>query len=136
MAGFNRVILMGNLTRDPELRSTPNGAQICSFGIAVNRKFKKGDEWIEEPTFVDCTVFGPKAEPFAKHFTKGKLAHIEGSLRMETWDDKQTGAKRSKLGVVVENWEFCGGKEQRGDEMPLPPGTRPMASAERNEAPW
>ena len=110
MASYNKVILMGNLTRDPELRYTPNNMAICKFGLAVNRRFKDGasGEWKEEPTFVDITIFGARAEPFAKYHTKGKPAFIEGSLRLDTWDDKNGGGKRSKLYVVADNWEFVG----------------------------
>lgn len=110
MANYNKVILMGNLTRDPELRYTANNMAICKFGLAVNRRFKDGasGEWKEEPTFVDITIFGARAEPFAKYHTKGKPAFIEGSLRLDTWDDKNGGGKRSKLYVVADNWEFVG----------------------------
>lgn len=110
MSSFNRVILMGNLTRDPELRFTPSNMPICKFGLAVNRRFKDGQsgEWKEEPTFVDVTIFGSRAEPFAKYHTKGKQAFIEGTLRMDTWEDKNGGGKRSKLYVVADTWEFVG----------------------------
>jgi single-strand DNA-binding protein len=110
MASYNKVILMGNLTRDPELRFTANNMAICKFGLAVNRRFKDGasGEWKEEPTFVDITIFGARAEPFAKYHSKGKPAFIEGSLRLDTWDDKNGGGKRSKLYVVADNWEFVG----------------------------
>jgi single-strand DNA-binding protein len=110
MASYNKVILMGNLTRDPELRYTANNMAICKFGLAVNRRFKDGasGEWKEEPTFVDITIFGARAEPFAKFHSKGKPAFIEGSLRLDTWDDKNGGGKRSKLYVVADNWEFVG----------------------------
>ena len=104
MSSFNRVILMGNLTRDPELRFTSNNMAICKFGLAVNRRFKDGQsgEWKEEPTFIDVTIFGARAEPFAKYHTKGKPAFIEGTLRMDTWEDKNGGGKRSKLYVVAD----------------------------------
>ncbi|MBL8857399.1 MAG: single-stranded DNA-binding protein [Planctomycetes bacterium] len=110
MASFNRVILMGNLTRDPELRFTPSNMPICKFGLAVNRRFKDGQsgEWKEEATFVDVTIFGSRAEPFAKYHQKGKQAFIEGTLRMDTWEDKNGGGKRSKLYVVADSWEFVG----------------------------
>jgi single-strand DNA-binding protein len=110
MASFNKVILMGNLTRDPELRYTPNNMAICKFGLAVNRRYKDGQsgEWKEEPTFVDVTVFGARGEAFQRFHTKGKPAFIEGSLRLDTWEDKNGGGKRSKLYVVADNWEFVG----------------------------
>jgi single-strand DNA-binding protein len=110
MASFNKVILMGNLTRDPELRYTPNNMAICKFGLAVNRRYKDGQsgEWKEEPTFVDVTVFGARGDAFQRFHTKGKPAFIEGSLRLDTWEDKNGGGKRSKLYVVADNWEFVG----------------------------
>ena len=111
MASYNKVILMGNLTRDPQLTYTPSNMPICKFGLAVNRRFKdsQSGEWKEEPTFVDITIFGARAEPFARYHTKGKPAFIEGTLRLDTWDDKNGGGKRSKLYVVADTWEFVGG---------------------------
>ena len=118
MASYNKVILMGNLTRDPEVRFASTGNAIVKFGLAVNRRYQDADgNWQEEPTFVDITIFGARAEPFAKYHTKGKPAFIEGSLRLDTWDDKNGGGKRSKLYVVADNWEFvgAGGGPGRGD---------------------
>jgi single-strand DNA-binding protein len=116
MSSFNKVILMGNLTRDPELRFTPSNMAICKFGLAVNRRFKDSQtgEWKEEPTFVDVTIFGARAEPFARYHQKGKQAFIEGSLRLDTWEDKNGGGKRSKLYVVADTWEFVGGGRSEG----------------------
>lgn len=109
MASYNKVILMGNLTRDPELRFTGNNMAICKFGLAVNRRFKDGQtgEWREEPTFVDVTIFGKRGEAFAKFHSKGKPAFIEGSLRLDNWEDRE-GNKRSKLYVVGDEWQFVG----------------------------
>jgi len=111
MANFNKVILMGNLTRDPELRFTQANMAICKFGLAINRRFKDSQtgEWREEPTFVDVTIFGKRGEAFQKYHQKGKPAFVEGSLRLDTWEDKNDGGKRSKLYVVGDNWEFVGG---------------------------
>lgn len=116
MASFNKVILMGNLTRDPEVRFTANQMAICKFGMAVNRRFKDAasGEWKEEPTFVDVTIFGARAEPFAKYHSKGKPCFIEGELRLDTWEDKNGGGKRSKLYVVANQWEFVGGGRGEG----------------------
>ncbi len=110
MSNFNKVILMGNLTRDPELRFTQNNMAICKFGLAINRRFKDSQtgEWREEPTFVDVTIFGKRGEAFQKYHQKGKPAFIEGSLRLDSWQD-QEGNNRSKLHVVGDNWEFVGG---------------------------
>lgn len=109
MASFNKIILMGNLTRDCETRFAGNGTAIVKFGLAVNRRYQDGEgNWKEQPTFVDVTIFGKRGEAFARFHSKGKLALIEGQLRMDTWDDKQTGQKRSKLYVVADGWEFAG----------------------------
>ncbi|MBL8863331.1 MAG: single-stranded DNA-binding protein [Planctomycetes bacterium] len=116
MASYNKVILMGNLTRDPEVRFTASNMAICKFGMAVNRRYKDGQtgEWKEEPTFVDVTIFGARAEPFAKYHSKGKPCFIEGELRLDTWEDKNGGGKRSKLYVVANQWEFVGGGRGEG----------------------
>ena len=116
MGSFNKVILMGNLTRDPELRYTPSGTAVCNVGLAVNRRYQdQSGEWKEEPTFIDVTIWGKRGEAFSKFHQKGKPAFLEGSLRLDTWEDKQSGAKRSKLYVVADSWEFVGaGKEGGG----------------------
>jgi single-strand DNA-binding protein len=116
MASYNKVILMGNLTRDPQLTYTQSNMPICKFSLAVNRRFKDSqtNEWKEEPTFVDVTIFGQRAEAFQRYHTKGKPAFIEGSLRLDTWEDKNGGGKRSKLYVVADNWEFVGGGRGEG----------------------
>jgi len=112
MANYNKVILMGNLTRDPEVRYASSGTAIVKFGLAVNRRFQDSEgNWQEEPTFVDITMFGKRGEAFSRFHGKGKPAFLEGHLRLDTWEDKNGGGKRSKLYVVAENWEFVGGKE-------------------------
>jgi single-strand DNA-binding protein len=119
MGSFNKIILMGNLTRDCETRFAPNGTAIVKFGLAVNRRFQDADgNWKEQPTFVDVTIFGKRGEAFARFHTKGKAALIEGQLRMDTWDDKQTGQKRSKLYVVADSWEFVGSGRDSGGGAP------------------
>lgn len=118
MANYNKVILMGNLTRDPELRYTNSQMAVCQIGLAVNRRYKdsQSGEWKEAPTFVDVTIFGARGEAFSRYHSKGKPAFVEGSLRMDTWDDKNTGQKRSKLYVVADNWEFVGaGRGESGE---------------------
>src|SRR4051794_1493601 len=101
MASFNKVILMGNLTRDPELRYTPKGTAVAKLGLAVNRVWKsETGESKEEVTFVDVDAFGRSAETIAQYCKKGRPILIEGRLRQDTWDDKQTGQKRTKLGIV------------------------------------
>ena len=107
MASFNKVILAGNLTRDPELRYTPKGTAIARLGIACNRKWKsETGEMKEEVTFVDVDAFGKPAETIGQYLKKGRPILIEGRLRYDTWEDKQSGQKKSKLGVVLENFQF------------------------------
>lgn len=115
MANLNRVLLIGNLTRDPELRVTPKGSSICQFGLAVNRTFKDGaGQQREETTFIDIEAWGRQGEVISKYCSKGRPLFVEGRLRFDSWDDKNTGQKRSRLSVVLENFQFIGG---RGDEQ-------------------
>ena len=110
MANLNKVMLIGNLTRDPELRYTPKGTAVADLGLAVNRRVSDGNgNWSDETTFVDITVWGNTAENSQKYLTKGRGVFVEGRLQLDTWEDKQTGQKRSKLYVVANNWEFVGG---------------------------
>ncbi|MBK1879788.1 single-stranded DNA-binding protein [Pelagicoccus mobilis] len=111
MANFNRVILLGNLTRDPELRTTPKGTSVCQFGMAVNRVFRNGDDTQEETTFVDLEAWGKQAEIISKYVQKGNPLFIEGRLKFDSWESKE-GEKRSKLKVIVENMQLMG---SRGD---------------------
>lgn len=111
MPSYNRVMLMGNLTRDPELNFSASGNAICRMGMAINRKFKSGDEQKEEVTYVDITVFGNQGENCAEYLKKGSGAFIEGRLNFSTWetDDRQ---KRSKLDVVGERVQFLSGAKE------------------------
>ncbi|MGF1452877.1 MAG: single-stranded DNA-binding protein [Opitutales bacterium] len=112
MASFNKVILMGNLTRDPETRQTPGGMVICKLGLAVSRKYStQQGEQREETTFVDVDCFGKQAEVISKYMSKGRPILIEGRLRLDQWET-QSGEKRNKMVVVCENFQFVGG---RGD---------------------
>jgi single-strand DNA-binding protein len=109
MANFNKVILVGNLTRDPELRYTPKGMAIAKVGLAINRNWtSESGEKKEEVTFVDVDIFGRTAENVAQYMKKGRPILVEGRLRLDQWDDKQTGQKRSRLGVVAETVQFLG----------------------------
>jgi len=111
MASFNKVILIGNLTRDVELRYLPKGTACCRIGLAMNRTWKNdAGETKEEVTFVDVEAFGRQAETLAQYMKKGSPLMIEGRLKLDQWDDKQSGQKRSKLGVIVEGFQFLGGK--------------------------
>ena len=115
MASYNKVILIGNLTRDPEVKYTPKGTAITDIGLAVNRVFTPDSgEKREEVTFIDITLWGRTAEIVGQYCKKGRPLMVEGRLQLDTWDDKQTGQKRSKLKVVGENIQLLGGK--RDDE--------------------
>jgi len=116
MASFNKVLLMGNLTRDPQLKYLPSQTAVVEFGVACNRKFKTANgEDKEEVTFVDVTSFGKQAEVINQYFQKGKPIFIEGRLKFDSWEDKQGGGKRSKLTVVIENFQFVGGRDGGGE---------------------
>lgn len=111
MASFNKVILMGNLTRDPETRVTASGITICKLGLAVSRVYSTRDgERREETTFVDIDAFGKQAEVITKYMRKGKPIMIEGRLKLDQWEGND-GQKRSKLGVVLENFQFVGSRD-------------------------
>ena len=140
MANLNKVMLIGNLTRDPELRVTPKGTAICTFSLAVNRKFKdeSGGER-EEVTYVDIETWGKSGENISKYCTKGRPLFVEGRLRLDQWEDKTTKEKRSRMKVVCENFQFLGtgraeggapgGGEGGGGEAP-----RYAAPAPRNSS--
>src|SRR5438477_8622955 len=111
MASFNKVILLGNLTRDPEVRYTPKGSAVADLGIAVNRQYTlENGEKREEVTFVDVTFWGRTAEVAGEYLKKGRPVFIEGRLQLDTWDDKQSGQKRSKLRVVGEMMQLLGSR--------------------------
>jgi single-strand DNA-binding protein len=126
---FNRVILLGNITRDIECRSLSNTTTVAQIGLALNHKWKDkaSGEMKEEVTFVDCEAFGKTAENIARFFSKGKPILVEGRLKLDTWKDKTDGSNRSKLKVVIESFEFVGGKS---DDAPAGrPATRPSMPA-------
>ena len=107
MANLNKVMLIGNLTRDPELRHTPKGNAVGDISIAVNRRVQDGNGgWKDETTFVDVTIWGNTAENAHKYLSKGRGVFVEGRLQLDTWDDRETGKKRSKLKVVGEVLQF------------------------------
>lgn len=114
---INRVIISGNLTRDPELRATTGGTQVLSFGMAVNdrRKNQQTGEWEDYPNFVDCTMFGSRAEKISRYLTKGCKVAVEGKLRYSQWE--RDGQKRSKLEVIVEEIEFMS-RQQAAEPAP------------------
>ena len=115
MPNYNKVILMGNLTRDPEVRYTSGGTAIAKLGLAVNRRWKNQEgQMQEETTFVDVDAFGRQAETIGQYLKKGRPVMVEGRLKLDQWDDKQTGQKRSKLGVVLENFQFLDSRGEGG----------------------
>jgi single-strand DNA-binding protein len=115
MASFNKVILLGNLTRDPEVRYTPKGTAVTELGMAVNRVYTaENGEKREETTFVDVTLWGRTAEIAGEYLKKGRPVFIEGRLQLDTWDDKQSGQKRSKLKVVGEGLQLIGSRPGGG----------------------
>jgi single-strand DNA-binding protein len=129
MASFNRVIIAGNLTRDPELRYTPKGMAIASFGLAVNRKWKnESGETKEEVTFVDVDAFGKQAETIGQYMKKGRPFLVEGRLKLDQWEDKNTHQKQSKLKVVLESFSFIDSKGQDGGAFAPAPSARPAAA--------
>ena len=123
MANFNRVVLMGNLTRDPELRYTPNGSAVASFAIAVNRRYKVDNEKREETSFFDIVFFGKSAEIIAEYMKKGRPILVEGRLQQRRWETDD-GQKRSKVEVVGENFQFLGGRDQE-NARPSSGGSEP-----------
>src|SRR5690242_11286553 len=147
MASFNKVILLGNLTRDPEVRYTPKGSAVCDLGLAVNRNYTlDSGEKREEVTFVDVVLWARLAEIAGEYLKKGRPVFIEGRLQMDSWDDKQTGQKRTKLRVIGETMQLLGsrpssaGSSESGDEdrqsrgkPAAPPKPAPAAAPDEDE---
>jgi single-strand DNA-binding protein len=136
---FNQVILMGNLTRDPELRQTPNGQNVCSFSLALNRSYKGSDgNWQEATDFIDVVAWGPLGERVAQYLNKGRPALVNGRLQSRSWE--QDGQKRSKVEVVAQDVTFLGGagggegggnRQSGGDEFDQTP--KPSKSAKKDD---
>ncbi len=127
MPSLNKVLLMGNLTRDPELRVTPKGTSICQFSLAINRQFKmESGESREEVIYVDVEAWGKQGETIAKYCVKGRPLYVEGRLRLDQWEDKTTKEKRSRMKVVLEQFQFLG--DGRGG-----PGGAPSSSGEHDQ---
>ena len=142
MANFNKVILLGNLTRDVELRHTQNGMALAKFGMAINRKWSQNGEQKESTCFVDLTAWGRQAEVLSQYVRKGSQLFVEGRLEYSTWENQEDGKKRSKLEVVVENFQFVGSKggaaggggggDDGGERRPA--GRKPAAANEGQAA--
>ena len=141
MASFNKIILMGNLTRDPELRYTPKGTAVAKLGLAVNRTWKtETGETKEDVLFIDVEAFSRQAETIGQYLKKGSPILVEGRLRMDTWDDKQTNQKRTKILVTAENVRFLGSGQSREGGVPAAarikqPAAPPAAAPEAVEEP-
>ena len=151
MASYNKVFLLGNLTRDPEVRYTPKGSAVADLGIAVNRQYTLDTgEKREEVTFVDVTFWGRTAEVAGEYLKKGRPVFIEGRLQLDTWDDKQSGQKRSKLKVIGETMQMLGPRSGSGGDEPdesgrgrsggsraaSPPKSSPPAEPDDDEIPF
>ena len=150
MPNLNKVMLIGNVTRDPEVKFTPKGTAVTEVGLAINRVYTpEGGERREETTFVDITFWGRQAEIVGEYAKKGKPIYVEGRLQLDTWDDKQSGQKRSKLRVVGEGLQLLGGRPGSGggDEegggapsqrfsKPAPRPAAPPPAAEDDDIPF
>jgi single-strand DNA-binding protein len=135
MASYNKVLLLGNLTRDVELKQIPSGQSVAQIGIAVNRRWRtKEGEDREEVTYVDCEAWGRQAEVIAQYMTKGKPIFIDGRLKLDTWEDKE-GKKQSKLRVVIEEFQFVGGRDGGGESGGGGGGRAPRSRDEGTYAP-
>lgn len=115
MASLNRVVLIGNLTRDPDLRYTPSGTAWSKFSIAINRKYKNGDDWKEEVTYVEIVAWGKQGEACSEYLVKGRPVCVEGRLKLDQWVT-ESGDNRSKLGVVAEKVVFLGGNQSHDNQ--------------------
>jgi len=141
MPNLNVVMLMGNLTRDPEIKHTPKGTAIASFGIAINHTYtQQGGEKREEVTFVDLEAFGKTAEIIGEYFKKGRSIYISGRLKLDSWDDKTSGKKMSKLRVVVDSFEFLGSrdgeqKSERSEQQPASGGFKKSPPPQKQKPP-
>lgn len=132
MASFNQVTLIGNVTRDPEVRYTPKGSAVAEISLAINRKYKTDSgEQREEVTYVDCTAWGKTAELLGQYVHKGDPLFVTGRLTTDSWEDKQTGQKRSKMKVTLEAMQFLGGKKDGGGDSKQSSQSRPASSGYR-----
>jgi single-strand DNA-binding protein len=136
MASLNKVMLIGNLTRDPEIRYTPKGQAVTDIGLAVNRVYStESGEKREEVTFIDITLWGRTAEVVHQYCKKGRPLFVEGRLQLDTWDDKQTGQKRSKLKVIGDGIQLLGSRESGGEGSGASPSSGGQSSSYGGGAP-
>jgi single-strand DNA-binding protein len=123
MASINRVTLVGNLTRDPELRTTPNGKSVCTLGLAVNDRYKSDSgEWVEKPNYFDIVVWGAQAESCSQYLSKGRQIAVDGRLSFRSWE-AQDGSKRSKVEVIANTVQFLGSRQDAGSPAGAPVAT-------------
>lgn len=136
MASFNKVILIGNLTRDPELKQLPKGTSVCNFSMAVNRRWKtETGEDRDDVYFADCKAFGKQAEIIAQYVKKGHPLMVEGRLTREEWDDKNTGQKKSATRIMIESFQFLKGREE-GAAPAVKPAAAPKADLDADDLPF
>ena len=137
--GFNKVILMGNLTRDPESRTTPSGQSVTNFSLAVNRTWKGADgQQNEAVSYIDCVAWGKPGEIIAQYMQKGRALLVSGRLDQRSWEDKESGGKRSKIEVIVEDFNFVGGGDGGNSGGSSAPASKPATnnkSAEIDDTP-
>jgi single-strand DNA-binding protein len=114
MRGFSKAIITGNLTRDPELRTTPSGASVCSFSVAVNRVYRDNGEQKETVSYIDCSAWNKLGEMIAQYAKKGSGVLVSGRLDQRSWEDKNTGQKRSRVEIVAEDFNFLGSRDDNG----------------------
>ena len=133
----NRVMLAGNLTRDIELKQTPSDQAVATIGLAVNRRYKTRDgEQREETTFIDCEAWGRTAEVMSQYLSKGRPVFIEGRLKLDTWDDRDSGKTRSKLKVVIENFQFVDSKAGDSDGRGAAASRAPAPGVNEEDIPF
>lgn len=131
MRGFSKAIIAGNVTRDPEMRATPSGAQACNFTIAVNRVFRGSDGGQQEQTsFIDCVAWGKSGETIAQYVKKGSALIVSGRIEQRSWEDKTSGQRRSRTEIVVDDFSFVGG----GDGGSRSGGSSPRPAAKASAA--
>jgi single-strand DNA-binding protein len=118
VASINRVVIVGNLTRDPDIRALPSGTSVVELGVAVNHRYKnrQTDQWVEEPNYFNVVVFGAQGQACANYLTKGRPVAVDGRLRWSSWEDKNGGGKRSKVDIVADTVQFLGSREDGGGQ--------------------
>ena len=135
MANINRVVVVGNLTKDPELRQTPSGTSVCKLRIAVNTRIKSGDEWTDKPNYFDVTIWGRQGENAAKYLAKGRPVAIDGRLDWREWE-AQDGGKRQAVEIIAETVQFLGSGQGGGGSAPAEAGSTEAATPPDDDVPF